>query len=372
MINVDPNSSSPLDELVWVAIHGRGVWHTGVASTLARALSMAGIISGRDSYYYIRYDDSPERVNTPMIWYVVMGNPKVSVLLPEEPEPVGELFNAVVIMDSTMLLKETSQRASILDGLKNGGVIAVNTGLSPSQVIYLIKKYQLTRSWSGKLVVVKASEYHENIAFGLLGALLKALSAVDLDTALTALDALGIDGKAKDAAQLAYSEASATPVELNIEEPSHEERAEALEIKPGGWDIRTYRRYQKAFSEARGYEKRIKALPRWEALAPGLIEFGPAPGERNIGFKTAFSRFQAPVIDKSKCINCNLCHLYCPDGSVDFETISIDYNYCTGCGICTRVCPARAIKLVSELERLEGFKDPEVERLTLTVREYGF
>lgn len=363
---------SPLEGLTWVAIHGRGVWHTGAAANLARIVSMAALMTGRDSCYYIRYDDSPERVNIPMIWYIVIGKPKINLLLPEEPEPVGQLFNAVVVMDSTILLKETSQRASIIDGLKDGGVIVVNTGLDISKVVYLIRKYQLTHRWSGKLAVVSASKYHENIAFGLLGALLKAWNEVDLDTALAAIEALGIDGRAGDSVQQAYTEAQVMTVDFPFEEQITTKRVELPKPKPGGWDINTYREYQRAFSESRGYKNRVSVLPKWEALAPGLVEFGPLPGEKNIGFKTAFSRFQAPVVDKSRCINCKLCHLYCPDGSVDFETITVDYDYCTGCGICSRVCPVGAIKLVSEIERLEGFRDPEVERLSLTVREYGY
>jgi hypothetical protein len=154
---------------------------------------MAGMMAGRESYYYMRYDDSPERVNIPMIFYVVMGNPKVEVLLPEEPEPVGNLFSAVVVMDSVLLLKETSQRASILDGVRDNAAIVVNTGLSPGQVTALLRKYQPSRGWFGKLVTVSASRYHTNVAFGLIGALLKAWNVVSLDHVLSALEILKVD-----------------------------------------------------------------------------------------------------------------------------------------------------------------------------------
>ncbi|MCI4434610.1 MAG: 4Fe-4S dicluster domain-containing protein [Euryarchaeota archaeon] len=112
-------------------------------------------------------------------------------------------------------------------------------------------------------------------------------------------------------------------------------------------------------------------MPRWEVLAPGLIEFGPRPGEKNIGFTTPW-RFRRPLINKEKCIDCKLCTYYCPNGSIDFNSIKIDYDYCTGCGICFKVCPTKAIDLVSELEAVEGLSDEEIPVKRFESREYGF
>ncbi|MEM2004676.1 MAG: 4Fe-4S binding protein [Zestosphaera sp.] len=368
------SSLNVLEDLFWVVIHGRGVWHTGSSTTLARVLAMAGVVAGRESYYYMRYDDSPERVNIPMMFYVVMGNPRVEVLLPEEVEPVGRLFNAVVVMDSVSLLKETSQRATLFDGIKDDAVFVVNTGLTPSQVLALLKKYQLTRDWFGKLVTVSASKYHTNVAFGLIGALLKAWNVVGLEDVLNALEALKIDEGAGEAIASAYKDASVTEVRVRAEESEAAGRVSVKtpEFRPGPWSIETYREYQRALSQARSYEDRIRVMPRWEAMAPGLIEFGPLPGGRNIGFKTEFARIEAPVIDKAKCVDCKLCTYFCPDGSIDFESVEVDYEYCKGCGICARVCPAKAIRMVSELERVEGLEDPELRRLALVTREYGY
>ncbi len=374
MIEERKPSPNVLEDLFWVVIHGRGVWHTGSSTTLARVLAMAGVIAGRESYYYMRYDDSPERVNIPMMFYVVMGNPRVEVLLPEEVEPVGRLFNAVVVMDSVSLLKETSQRATLFDGVKDDAVFVVNTGLTPPQVLALLKKYQLTRDWFGKLVTVSASKYHTNVAFGLIGALLRAWDVVGLEDVLNALEALKIDEGAGEAIASAYKDASVTEVRIHAEESGATGRVgvKTPEFRPGPWNVETYREYQRALSQARSYEDRVKIMPRWEAMAPGLIEFGPPPGGKNIGFKTEFARIEAPVIDKSKCVDCKLCSYFCPDGSIDFESVEVDYEYCKGCGVCARVCPTKAIRMVSELERVEGLNDPELRRLALVTREYGY
>jgi Fe-S-cluster-containing hydrogenase component 2 len=66
-----------------------------------------------------------------------------------------------------------------------------------------------------------------------------------------------------------------------------------------------------------------------------------------------------------------LCHLYCPDSAIDFETIEIDLDYCKGCGICASICPPKAIKMVQEIECVEGLKD-EVVLKRFESREYGY
>jgi pyruvate ferredoxin oxidoreductase delta subunit len=68
-------------------------------------------------------------------------------------------------------------------------------------------------------------------------------------------------------------------------------------------------------------------------------------------FKTGDWRTKRPVLDKSKCINCLLCFIYCPDSAVivkDGKIDKIDLDYCKGCGICSEVCPKKAIKMVRE------------------------
>ncbi len=57
-----------------------------------------------------------------------------------------------------------------------------------------------------------------------------------------------------------------------------------------------------------------------------------------------------PVRDKAKCNKCLLCHMYCPDGAVIWnskaEDIEFNYNFCKGCGICANECPQGAIEII--------------------------
>ena len=364
------------EQLNWVVVHGRGVIHTGLANSFVRILATAGVMSGKESYYYMRYDDSPERDNIPHLFYAVFGTPSIDVTLHEEVEPVGHVFNAIVVFDSSMLLHQTSQRALLFDGAKKNAVLVVNTSMSHDQIIRLVKKHCLAEDWEGKLVTIRAKSYDKAITYPLLGALAKALGIVRLDDLLAALDSLG-QGKKAEMVRRAYEEANPLTVKIKAEETDLAKKREGrmeLPVPTRGqwWDRDTYRKYQKAASEAKSYTQRIEAMPRWEALAPGLIEFGPTPGQRNIGFKTNFSRSVRPEIDLKKCTDCKLCSIYCPDGAIDFEKIKVDYDYCQGCSICASVCPPKAIEMISELKAKENMNEEEVMTVTDALREYGY
>ena len=83
------------------------------------------------------------------------------------------------------------------------------------------------------------------------------------------------------------------------------------------------------------------------------------PTEGGMG-KTGTWRIFRPVVDNSKCINCRICWVYCPDTAIkmlmdlpenegkNVKGIVIDYDYCKGCGICANECPVKAIKMERE------------------------
>jgi pyruvate ferredoxin oxidoreductase delta subunit len=361
-------STPEYEKLIWGVVHCRGVLHTSHGNSFVRTLATAGTVAGRESYYYMRYDDSPERDNVPMMFYAVIGDPKVDVILHEEVEPIGELFNTITVMDSSILLHKTSQRALIFDGAKRDAVLVVNTSLPPERIVEAVKEAQLTHEWTGKLVTIRARSYDTEIAYPLLGALLKAWGTIKLEDLSTALELLGKADKI-GIVERAYGDVEPTGVNIKADKLA-EKKKEIPKLK-GYWDLETYRKYQIAASKAPSYADRISAMPRWEAIAPGQIEFGPKPGEKNIGFTTAFDRYMRPIIDVEKCTNCKLCHHYCPDGAISFD-IKFDFDYCTGCGICEKVCPMKAISRVTEWERVKGLKEEEIVTVEQALREYGY
>jgi len=70
--------------------------------------------------------------------------------------------------------------------------------------------------------------------------------------------------------------------------------------------------------------------------------------------KTGNWRVFKPILDKTKCVKCLRCWIFCPEGSIKREkdgTVSIDYEYCKGCGICASVCKGEAITMEREVKK---------------------
>ncbi len=63
--------------------------------------------------------------------------------------------------------------------------------------------------------------------------------------------------------------------------------------------------------------------------------------------KTGSWRTFKPILDKEKCIECENCIMFCPEGCINND-YDIDYDYCKGCGICEEECPVKAIKMERE------------------------
>ena len=57
-----------------------------------------------------------------------------------------------------------------------------------------------------------------------------------------------------------------------------------------------------------------------------------------------------PVIDTGRCVGCEQCYLYCPDGVISIQNGRpvIDYDFCKGCGICAKICKLGAIGMEAE------------------------
>lgn len=78
-------------------------------------------------------------------------------------------------------------------------------------------------------------------------------------------------------------------------------------------------------------------------------------------YSTGGWRKLKPVFDRTKCIDCMFCWVFCPDSAVIVEKgkmIGFDLEHCKGCGICAMECPdkVKAIKMVEEEKEKEEAK----------------
>ena len=79
----------------------------------------------------------------------------------------------------------------------------------------------------------------------------------------------------------------------------------------------------------------------------GVVVPGEAERPKTGGWRTGVR----PEADVSKCVNCLLCWLYCPDSAVVLDGTTFtgfDLTYCKGCEICAEVCPVDAVTMVPE------------------------
>ena len=78
-----------------------------------------------------------------------------------------------------------------------------------------------------------------------------------------------------------------------------------------------------------------------------VVSPATAPVPRTGGWRTG----SKPLADVSRCVDCLLCWLYCPDAAIVLDGtgfVGIDYDTCKGCELCAAVCPQDAIEMVAE------------------------
>jgi pyruvate ferredoxin oxidoreductase delta subunit len=88
----------------------------------------------------------------------------------------------------------------------------------------------------------------------------------------------------------------------------------------------------------------------WKEIPIGGLIIEPG---NSVNYKTGGWRAFRPIHDPTKCTNCLMCWIYCPDSSIivkDGKIEKFDYDHCKGCGICAKECPPKikAITMVKE------------------------
>jgi 2-oxoacid:acceptor oxidoreductase delta subunit (pyruvate/2-ketoisovalerate family) len=92
----------------------------------------------------------------------------------------------------------------------------------------------------------------------------------------------------------------------------------------------------------------VAELSAWNALPiAGIVSPRESPRTLTGGWRTGVK----PAADLSKCVNCLLCWLYCPDSAIALDGTAFagfELDVCKGCEICETVCPVGAISMVPE------------------------
>ncbi|UCE91932.1 MAG: pyruvate ferredoxin oxidoreductase subunit gamma [Methanobacteriota archaeon] len=224
----------------------------------------------------------------------------------------------VVVLDESLL-----DTVNVVEGLKEGGMVLVNSSKQPAEVdVGIDVKMATVDATSVALEVLKQPATNSSI----LGALSKATGLVSIESIEKGIlqvfgDRLGpkIGEKNAKAARVAY--------DRTLVGESHGKR----ELK-----------------SAEKWLPDVKELPIGVAGVPMSTSAGAVGPGSFVENKTGTWKVFRPEYDTEKCTMCNFCWFYCPEGCIyrKEDHMDFDMDYCKGCGICANECPADAIRMV--------------------------
>ena len=224
----------------------------------------------------------------------------------------------VVVLDEGLL-----ETVNVVEGLKEGGIVVVNTPKKPEEVdVGIDVKIATVDATSVALEVLKQPATNSSI----LGAFSKATDLVKIESIEKGIlqvfgDRLGpkIGEKNAKAARVAYDK--------TVVGTSHGKR-----------ELKT----------AEKWLPDVKELPMGVAGEPFKTSAGAVGPGSFLENKTGSWKVFRPEYDKDKCTMCNFCWFYCPEGCIyrKSDHMEFDMEYCKGCGICSNECPAEAIRMV--------------------------
>jgi 2-oxoacid:acceptor oxidoreductase gamma subunit (pyruvate/2-ketoisovalerate family)/2-oxoacid:acceptor oxidoreductase delta subunit (pyruvate/2-ketoisovalerate family) len=226
--------------------------------------------------------------------------------------------DVVVVLDEGLL-----DTVNVVEGLKPGGTVVVNSTRKPEEVdVGLDVKMATVDATSIALEVLKVPTTNSSI----LGAVAKATSLVKLESIEMGImqvfgDRLGpkIGEKNAKAARVAFDKT------VVGESHGHRKLVTAKKWLPD-----------------------VNDLPLGVTSVPMETEAGMVGPGSFVENKTGSWKVFHPEYDREKCTMCNFCWFYCPEGCIyrREDRMEFDMEYCKGCGICANECPADALKMV--------------------------
>ncbi|HBQ86709.1 MAG TPA: 2-oxoacid:acceptor oxidoreductase [Syntrophomonas sp.] len=302
-----------------VTVWARGVLMNKDARDIVVGLTEAAAKEGKHVQAWENYVDLPDRIYVPVRAYAkISTDPIESRYVYENDAP-----DVVVLVEETMV-----KGLAVLDGIKPGAVLVVNSRRSPEEVrgflgdtsglsaLVTVDANSMSKALmtlSGAEGATDATGIGAGISAPIAGAVVKATGIVKIDNLANVV-------KNPDAMKRGYNECKIMKLE----------KTQPKKIK------------------------KITAQERLEQLPfAGTV---PSPQVDNRGMVTGSWRTQRPILDAEQCTGCGICWIYCPDACVtrtDDGLVTFNLEFCKGCALCSSECPTNAVTMVPELD----FKD---------------
>ena len=307
--------------LTEITVWYRGITQSKISRDVTNSLAKAAEREDRYTQSFDDYGDLPDRVYVPCRSYARISDEPIA-----EPYLYGNDNPAVVVVVEPTMLKGVK----VLQGLRPGGVLIVNTDKTPEELLKHMGDLDLSKL--GAIATVSAGA----------GALEGALSGIE-----GATETGGIGAGA--AAPMAGAVAKISGV---VDQAS----LEAVVTDPAGIR-RGFDEVKVHWLGAAGYNPGPAAHRQERAIGEEVPAIIPSPVGQNEGMITGNWRFLRPVIDQEKCTQCRVCDIYCPDACInpDPAGFTVNLDYCKGCGICWTECPVQgALTAVPEMDFAGG------------------
>ena len=302
------------------------------ANIAGKMLAEAGVLyQGLNGSNFSSYGS--EKKGSPVKSFIRFAEPDTPIRISapiEEPHVVCIFHEALI------------RTQPVVDGIRPGGVIIVNTRKSPAEIQRLLGVEDVTIGTFDAMTI--AVETGSRVNMAVLGAIARAADFLDPEA---------IKAMIRDTFARKYPH-----------------------TVPG--NLRCFDRgYTEIRFEYFGPSGAEKAAPQQRsAAAYGYLHMpigGVIPNPGNMALKDLSASRQGflPAFDREKCIDCAQCDLVCPDfcfvweegvdkrGRPAMVLKGINYQYCKGCLKCVEACPVDALR---ELREQDGWADAHTVR----------